>query len=96
MRRQSNRVCYIGTDNHAAGLQAGELMKEALPQGGKIMLFVGKRDAQNAHDREMGIRDALKGSNITILDVRTDDADHAKAKSQRRRCTGQIPRTLPG
>jgi len=77
---KSDRLCYIGTDNHAAGVMAGGLLKEALPQGGKIMLFVGKRDAQNAHDREMGIRDALKGSNINILDVRTDDADHARAK----------------
>jgi len=76
----SNRLCYIGTDNHAAGVMAGGLIKSALPQGGKIMLFVGKRDAQNAHDREMGIRDALKGTKITILDVRTDDADHARAK----------------
>jgi len=76
----SNRLFYIGTDNHAAGVMAGGLIKAALPQGGKIMLFVGKKDAQNAHDREMGIRDALKGTNIVILDVRTDDADHARAK----------------
>jgi ribose transport system substrate-binding protein len=45
------------------------------------MLFVGDRSAQNAHDREMGIRDALRGSNIQILDVRTDNTDHALAKS---------------
>jgi ribose transport system substrate-binding protein len=78
----SKRVCYIGTDNHAAGLMAGGLIKDALgPAGGKIMLFVGQRDAQNAHDREQGIRDALKGTNITIVDVRTDDADHGRAKS---------------
>lgn len=76
----SSRLCYIGTDNHAAGVMAGGLIKAALPQGGKIMLFVGKKDAQNAHDREMGIRDALKGTKIVILDVRTDDADHARAK----------------
>ena len=37
----SNRAFYVGTDNVAAGRQAGELIKEALPQGGKIMLFVG-------------------------------------------------------
>lgn len=79
---KSDRVCYIGTDNHAAGVQAGGLIKEALgPAGGKIVMFVGKRDAQNAKDREQGIRDALKGSNVQILDVRTDDADHARAKS---------------
>lgn len=76
----SNRLCYIGTDNHAAGIMAGELIKKSIPQGGKIMLFVGKSDAQNARDRISGIQDALKGSNITILDTRTDDTDHARAK----------------
>ena len=76
----SNRLCYIGTDNHAAGLMAGGLIKEALPQGGKIMLFVGKSDAQNAHDRISGIQDALKGTKIQIVDTRTDDTDHARAK----------------
>jgi ribose transport system substrate-binding protein len=75
------RLCYIGTDNHAAGVMAGKLIKQALPQGGKIMLFVGKRDAQNAMEREKGIRDEIKGSNVTIVDVRTDDTDHARAKA---------------
>lgn len=78
---KSDRACYIGTDNRAAGKQAGNLMKKALPNGGKIMLFVGKKDAQNAHDREMGIRDALQGTKIQILDVRTDDTDRARAKA---------------
>jgi ribose transport system substrate-binding protein len=34
----TERACYIGTDNTAAGRQAGQLIKEALPDGGKIML----------------------------------------------------------
>ena len=59
---------------------AGGLIKQAIPQGGKIMLFVGKSDAQNAHDRISGIQDALKGSNIQILSTRTDDTDRARAK----------------
>jgi ribose transport system substrate-binding protein len=32
---QSNRVVYIGTDNVAAGRQAGEQIKRALPNGGR-------------------------------------------------------------
>ena len=76
---QSHRLCFVGTDNHAAGLQAGKLIQAALPRGGQIMLFVGKRDAQNAHDREMGIRDALRGTRVQIIGVREDDADHARA-----------------
>jgi len=78
---QSNRACYLGTDNHAAGKQAGDLIKEALPNGGKIMVFVGKSDAQNAKDRFDGIKEALQGSKVQIIDLRTDDADLVRAKA---------------
>jgi ribose transport system substrate-binding protein len=77
----SQRACYVGTDNVAAGRQAGDLIKESLPQGGKIMVFVGKLDARNAAERLQGIKESLNGSNVTILDTRTDDADRVRAKS---------------
>ena len=77
----SDRAFYVGTDNVAAGRQAGELIKEALPQGGRIMLFVGKLDARNAQERTQGIRETLQGSNIEIIDIRTDDTDRVRAKS---------------
>jgi ribose transport system substrate-binding protein len=77
----SNRICYIGTDNVAAGKQAGQLVKEALPQGGKIMVFVGVLDAANAQQRYQGLKEALAGSNIQIVDVRTDNTDRVRAKS---------------
>jgi len=78
---ESERAAYVGTDNVAAGRQAGELIKEALPQGGRIMLFVSKKDARNAQERWQGIRQALQGSKVEILDVRTDDTDRVRAKS---------------
>jgi ribose transport system substrate-binding protein len=77
----SDRACYVGTDNVAAGRQAGQLLKEVLPQGGKIMLFVGKLDARNAQDRIQGIKEAIKDTNIQIIDTRTDDTDTVRAKS---------------
>jgi ribose transport system substrate-binding protein len=77
----SNRTCYIGTDNVAAGRQAGELVKEALPQGGKIMVFVGVLDAANAQQRYQGLKEALQGSKVQIVDVRTDNTDRVRAKS---------------
>ena len=77
----SDRACYVGTNNVDAGRQAGQLIKEVLPSGGKIMLFVGKLDARNAQERIQGIKEVLKGSNIEIIDVRTDDADDVRAKS---------------
>ncbi|HEU4388252.1 MAG TPA: sugar-binding protein [Blastocatellia bacterium] len=78
---QSDRACYLGTDNVAAGRQAGELIKEALPQGGKIMVFVGKADARNAQERYQGIKEVLQGSKVEILDLRTDDTDRVRAKA---------------
>ena len=77
----SKRECYVGTDNVAAGRQAGELIKEALPQGGKIALFVGKLDARNAQERLQGIKEAIAGSKIEIIDIRTDDTDQVRAKA---------------
>ncbi|HEY9503539.1 MAG TPA: sugar-binding protein [Pyrinomonadaceae bacterium] len=77
----SNRACYIGTDNVEAGRQAGQLVKEALPQGGKIMVFVGVLDAANAQQRYQGLKEALTGSNVSIIDVRTDNTDRVRAKS---------------
>jgi ribose transport system substrate-binding protein len=77
----SKRECYVGTDNVAAGRQAGELIKEALPQGGRIALFVGKLDARNAQERLQGIKDAITGTKIEIIDVRTDDTDQVRAKA---------------
>jgi ribose transport system substrate-binding protein len=77
----SNRLMYVGTDNVAAGRQAGELMKKALPDGGKAMLFVGTMDAANARERTQGLKEAIEGSKIEIIDIRTDGGDQAKAKA---------------
>jgi len=76
----SKRVCYIGTDNIAAGVEAGKLIKAALPNGGKIMVFVGTMDAQNAKERLTGIKQELTGSTVEIIDVRTDETDRARAQ----------------
>jgi ribose transport system substrate-binding protein len=77
----SQRACYVGTDNVEAGRQAGGLIKEALPQGGKIVLFVGKLDARNAKERKQGIEEALAGTNVTIVNTLTDDTDRVRAKA---------------
>jgi ribose transport system substrate-binding protein len=76
----SKRACYIGTDNVAAGVEAAKLIKQALPNGGKIMMFVGTMDAQNAKDRYAGIIRELAGSGIEVIDVRTDETDRVRAQ----------------
>jgi ribose transport system substrate-binding protein len=76
----TDRALYLGADNRAAGRQAGELIKKALPQGGKIMVFVGKRDVQNARERFDGLKESLQGSKVEIIDLLTDDADPGRAR----------------
>ena len=68
-RRRASALAYIGTDNVAAGRQAGEEIKKALPNGGKIALFVGTLDADNARERVQGIKEALAGTKIGSVDV---------------------------
>ncbi len=76
----SKRVSYIGTDNVAAGTQAADLIKEALPNGGKIALFVGYATAQNTKDRVQGIETGLAGSNIQIVETLEDGQKSSAAE----------------
>jgi ribose transport system substrate-binding protein len=76
----TDRVLYIGADNIAAGRQAGELIKKALPQGGKIMVFVGRSEAQNAQERFQGLKEALQGTKVEVVDLITDNTDRVRAK----------------
>ncbi len=55
----SKRLCFVGMDNYKAGRAAGQLVKEAIPNGGKVMLFVGRLEQLNAQQRRQGIIDEL-------------------------------------
>ncbi len=55
----SKREFYLGTSNYMAGRAAGKLIKQAIPDGGEVMLFVGKMEVLNAQERSQGIIDEL-------------------------------------
>lgn len=57
----SRRLCYVGMDNYAAGRLCGELVKEAMPEGGSVMIFVGRLEQDNARRRRQGVIDELLG-----------------------------------
>lgn len=79
---KSKRLCYVGTSNIDAGKTAGQQILKAIPKGGKLMLFVGTLDAQNAADRYKGIQEVLgKDPKYQILGVMTDDTNHTKARA---------------
>lgn len=57
----TNRICYIGMDNYVAGRLCGKLVKEAIPDGGEIMIFVGRLEQLNAKLRRQGVIDEVLG-----------------------------------
>jgi ribose transport system substrate-binding protein len=56
---QSNRLVYIGMDNYQAGIMCGKTMREVLPDGGKVMIFIGRLDQDNSKRRRQGFIDAF-------------------------------------
>ncbi|MEM7603668.1 MAG: substrate-binding domain-containing protein, partial [Verrucomicrobiota bacterium] len=55
----SNRLLYIGMDNYTAGRMCGKLVKEALPEGGEVMLLIGRMEQDNSKRRRQGVIDEL-------------------------------------
>jgi len=58
---ESERLAYIGMDNYTAGRLCGRLVKEALPQGGEIMILIGRMEQDNSRKRRQGVIDELLG-----------------------------------
>lgn len=63
----SQREFYLGTSNYLAGRAAGKLIQKAIPDGGEVMLFVGKMEVLNAQERSQGIMDELAGEPIPAI-----------------------------
>jgi ribose transport system substrate-binding protein len=63
----SARRFYLGTSNYMAGRAAGQLIKEAIPDGGEVMLFVGRMEVLNAQERSQGIIDELGDKPIPAI-----------------------------
>jgi ribose transport system substrate-binding protein len=79
---KSKRTAYVGTNNVEAGRAAGAAALKALgdKRKGKVAIFVGRIDMQNAIERRQGVEEALKGTGLEILPVFLDQTDRAKAK----------------
>lgn len=58
----SLRHVYVGANNRSAGRMCAELVKQALPEGGKCVIFVGDNERLNAVDRRVGLINALRGA----------------------------------
>jgi ribose transport system substrate-binding protein len=77
---KSKRIAYVGSSNTALGVQAGQVAKEALPNGAKCMGIVGHLDAANFTERRDGFNEGVKGTKIELVDTRDDGGDQTVAK----------------
>jgi len=82
---KSKRKAFVGTNNVEAGRMAGQAALEVLEKNGvtkgKVAIFVGRIDMQNAIDRKRGVDETLgKKAGFEILPVFLDGADRTKAK----------------
>ncbi|MEN9573089.1 MAG: D-ribose-binding periplasmic protein precursor [Verrucomicrobiota bacterium] len=57
----ADRLVYIGMDNYKAGRLCGDLVREAMPKGGTVMIFIGRMEQDNAKRRRQGTIDAILG-----------------------------------
>ncbi len=57
----SKRLGYIGMDNYVAGRMCGELVRKSMPEGGKVAIFIGRLEQDNAKRRRQGTIDGMLG-----------------------------------
>lgn len=76
----SERLAYIGTLNYEAGVEAGKAAVKLLPNGGKMIAFVGRLDSPNASQRLQGFVDATKDHGIEVVETRQDQTDKNRAR----------------
>ena len=55
----SSRLCFVGTDNYAAGRLCGQKVREVLPDGGEVVISIGNLDKENGQRRRQGVIDEL-------------------------------------
>lgn len=77
---KSNRECYIGMDNYLAGRMCGQLVTEALPDGGKVAIFIGRLEQDNARRRRQGVIDEVLGRSIDANRYDSPDAEIRQGK----------------
>ncbi|MFC5906364.1 substrate-binding domain-containing protein [Streptacidiphilus monticola] len=76
---EDGAALYLGTPNYTAGQKAGEAMKAALGGKGEVVVLVGSLTASNAVQRIQGFEDALKGTDIKVVNKLADNMDASKA-----------------
>ena len=76
---ESDRLFYLGTDNYGGGYKCGEMMIDLLGGKGKVAVLTGIIGAFNLEERIRGFKDAVKDSEVEVIDVLAGDDDINKS-----------------
>ncbi len=71
MRKQGVDIAFVGPDNRAGAKLSGDVLAQALGQGGKVVVIEGSPGAENGLQRKLGYMDAVKAGGLELLDSRT-------------------------
>jgi simple sugar transport system substrate-binding protein len=63
----TDRLAYIGQDLLLSGREMGKRIKQLIPGGGRIAVFIAVPGSANLEPRLDGIRQELEGSNLSIV-----------------------------
>jgi len=73
------KTSYIGSDNLAAGVKAGEYIREELKGEGTVGLITGIPGSVPGDQREAGMRKGIEGTDIQVVQEIAADFDRLKS-----------------
>lgn len=90
----SSRLSYVGASNRAAGQKAGELLQEALPDGGKVAVLLANLSKNNLVERQNGFQAQLGLDEESTPDDRFQIVDYLLDEGDDERCFQQVEQLL--
>lgn len=72
---ESDRLFYLGTDNYGGGYKCGEMMIDLLGGKGKVAVLTGIIGAFNLEERIRGFKEAVKDTEVEVIDVLSGEDD---------------------
>lgn len=87
----SNRLCYIGASNYAAGSLCAELVSQAVPDGGEVAVLVANLTKNNVLERKQALEEGLAGgdaetetseSKYEVVAELADEGDLSRCREQ--------------
>ncbi|MCO6043020.1 substrate-binding domain-containing protein [Aeoliella sp. ICT_H6.2] len=87
----SDRSCYVGASNYAAGQKCAEQVQEAIPAGGRVVVCLANLTKDNLIERRRGMEEFFAESaeesgdqapQYEIVEWLTDDGDRKRCREQ--------------